>query len=323
MFAQSLPKVTSLVLFGGVISSLLGPLLSNVTRYMIPEADYAGNFLQIAIMYFLFGFLAMLTDFEPPLEQSNDDVPEEIGYMALVEDVSSPSDDGTSEESEESVITERSLSDILKQTDLALLTFFQCLSYNIMILYMTQFQLPMVALGYSANSRTYTITAHMIGMFAPGLISGHIVNWLGTWTTTFIGFIVFLLGGILLLVNDSLAMFIVGMSTVGLGWNLSFVGPSAQVSKIYTPAEKSKVVGFNDGIMLLTIGIFALVGSVIYEAIGSWDRFNFTLMGVSVFSALIAAGRGLSSGEKPSESRGRDSLLSSDSFFDQHLFDCL
>jgi len=47
--------------------------------------------------------------------------------------------------------------------------------------------------------------------------------------------------------------------------------------------------------MLLTIGVFALAGSAIYEAIGSWNIFIYTLMGVSVLSALIAAWRGLSS----------------------------
>jgi len=295
-----LPKATSLVLSGGVISSLFGPLLSNVTRYMIVGVDYAGNFIQIAIMYFLFGFFAMFTDFKSPSKRKNNDALEEALDMVLGENGSSDIEggstwSGSTEEDKESAIAERPLCHILKQTDLALLTLFQCLSYNIMALYMAQIQLPMAALGYSANSRTYTITAHMIGMFAPGLISGHICNWLGIWATTFVGFLVFILGGALMLINNSLTYFIIGMTTIGIGWNLSFVGPSAQVSNIYSLTEKSKVVGFNDGIMLLTIGVFALVGSVIYEAIGNWRIFNVALIGISAFSGLIAAYRRLSS----------------------------
>ena len=169
-----------------------------------------------------------------------------------------------------------------------LLTAFQCLCYNIMALYMSQVQLPMMTLGYSANNRTYVIAAHMIGMFLPGLVSGHIINFIGTWATTFCGFLLFILGGAIMLINDSLTMFIIGMSIIGIGWNFSFVGPSAEVSKICTTAEKAKIVGFNDGIMLLSIGSFALVGSIIYEAIGSWKIFNIILMSVSGFSALIA-----------------------------------
>lgn len=328
---EFLPKATALVLFGGVFSSIFGPLLSNVTRYMFAGADYAGNFLHIAVMYCIFGVLAMLTDFEsPPKQNSGEDVLEETVSMILTENGRRVIAGGASTDRQEEVTVERSLSDILKQTDLALLTFFQCLSYNIMALYMTQIQLPMIELGYGANSRTYTITAHMIGMFLPGLISGHIINWLGTWVTTFIGFAVFIVGGIFLggiskFADGPLAIFIVGMSTIGIGWNFSFVGPSAQVSNLYNPAEKSKVVGFNDGIMLFTIGTFALAGSAIYEAIGSWYRLNVTLMGVSAFSAVIAAWRGLASRRKSNmiQSTGRDPLASSDSFFDQHLLDSL
>lgn len=87
---------------------------------------------------------------------------------------------------------------------------------------------------------------------------------------------------------DSLTVFIIGMSLVGLGWNLSFVGPSSEVSKIYHDAEKYKVLGFNDGVMLMTIGVFNLAGSSIYYAVGGWVAFNYVLMGTSVFSALLA-----------------------------------
>jgi len=43
---EFLPKATAFVLFGGVISSLLGPLLSNVTRHMLPVADYQETFFR-------------------------------------------------------------------------------------------------------------------------------------------------------------------------------------------------------------------------------------------------------------------------------------
>ena len=322
---EFLPKATALVLFGGVISSLLGPLLSNVTRYMIPQSEYAGNFGQIAILYFVFGFLAALTDFEPPIknQSSVEDVLKETVNMVLTDtDRGQRAIDIASEVEDSDTTSERTFSEILKETDLALLTFFQCLSYSIMALYMTQVQLPMIALGYSANARTYTITSHMLGMFLPGLISGHIINCIGTWTTTFLGFIVLLLGGVIFLVNNSLTMFIVGMTAVGIGWNLSFVGPSAEVSKIYTPKEKDKVIGFNDGIMLLSIGIFALSGSAIYEAIRSWKYFNIMLMCCSGSSSLLAAWREVKYRLQPLIERGPRALSETFSF-DQQLLDSL
>ena len=330
---EFLPKATALVLFGGVISSLLGPLLSNVTRHMLPVADYAGNFLQISIMYLIFGLLALLADFEPPKENQsnkndNDDVLGDTLNMILADEgrisIEDGEDDARSDtDKKEELTTDRTLSEILFETELILLTCFQCLSYNIMALYMTQVQLPMISLGYSADARTYTITAHMIAMFLPGLITGHIIDTIGTWTTTLLGFVAFLVGGGIMLANDSLTMFIVGMTMIGVAWNLTFVGPSSEISRIcHTQAEKTKVVGFNDGIMLATIGIFSLTGSLIYQAIDSWRMYNVLLMIVSGISALIAAWREVKYRLQPlieANSRAFSESLS----FDQQLLDQL
>ena len=315
---EFLPKATALVLLGGVLSALLGPLLSAATRYMIPGALYAGNFIQIAIMYLVFATLASLADFKQPSSKSNLDV-NEIGRMdgddlSLIEgeqQVAVAAGDGDGHPPSLRVVTERTLWEIIKQTDLPLLTLFQCLSYNIMSMYMGQFKLPMAALGYSVDSYTYAITSHMLGMFLPGLVSGQIISRFGTWATTFVGFLLFPVGGAVFLINDSIAMFILGITIVGIGWNLSFVGPSAEVSKIYShnPSEQTKVLGFNDSIMLLTVGTFFLTASKIYLAVG-WTVFNFILIGFSVFSALLALCRGLC---KWMGSDGDDNSFSGDS----------
>jgi MFS family permease len=303
---EFLPKATALVLLGGVLSALLGPLLSAVTRFMIPGALYAGNYLQIALMYVVFAMLAFFADFKQPIK--DDHVRMDGDDLSLVE-----RQEGTAAGEGiriDSNTTERTLWEIIKETDLPLLTIFQCLSYNIMAMYMGQFKLPMTTLGYSVDSYTYAITAHMLGMFLPGLFSGQVVSLFGTWVTTTVGFLLFPVGGSMFLINDSIAMFVVGITIVGIGWNFSFVGPSAEVSKIYSPAEQAKVVGFNDGIMLLTVGIFFLTASKIYIAVGSWNVFNYILIGFSVFSALLALLRGL---WKLNASDGHDNSFTADS----------
>jgi len=194
---EFLPKATAFVLFGGVISSLLGPLLSNITRHMLPVADYAGNFLQISIMYLVFGILALLADFKPPQKNQsnkndNGDVLGETLNMILadegrisIEDDEEDfdEDDTRSDTDKKELTTDRTLSEILFETELILLTCFQCLSYNIMALC---------------------------------LVTGHIIDTIGTWTTTLLGFFVFLVGGGIMLANDSLTMFIVGMTMIGV-----------------------------------------------------------------------------------------------------------
>jgi MFS family permease len=186
------------------------------------------------------------------------------------------------------VIVERSIGEILRTTDLALLIICQSISYNIMALYMSDIQLPMASFGYDADQRTNAIFAHMLGMFLPSLVSGSVITTFGTWPSTCIGFIIVLLGGGLFYVDNSLLMFTIGITVVGIGWNISFVGPSAALSKVYNKKEKSKVQGFNDGIMLSTIGIFQLSASSIYKATGSnWNIFNAILMGFSILAILM------------------------------------
>merc|ERR1712146_316189 len=188
---------------------------------------------------------------------------------------------------------ERSLREIVTNTSLVLLILSQCLSYNIMALYMNNFQLAMYEVGYTQTQSANAVTYHMLGMYLPSLVSGHLIALLGTWLSSFVGFAFLLLGGGLFYVNDSLLMFNLGIIIVGVGWNLSFVGPSAAVSSsiIQTESEKSKVQGLNDGIMLFSIGVFNVASSAIYIAIGSWDVFNAVMMGFSVLAMLMASGK--------------------------------
>jgi len=304
---EFLPKATAFVILGGALGALCGPFLANYTRSILGKGtEYAGNFLQIAVMYFVFGVLAMFTDFAPaPPRKKNDNdndnndnendinngnqlvvVSTEEGLAAAaVETPTTPTNSSPSSP----IMVERSICEILRQTDLALLIVSQCFSYNVMSLYMTVFQLPMIVLGYNADQRNYGFFGHMLGMFLPSLVSGSIMGYLGCWPTTSIGFLIMLLGGGLFFVNNSLFIFILGITVVGIGWNLSFVGPSAAVSACYeNDLEKSKVQGFNDGIMLLTIGVFTLSASSIYEATGTnWNIINPILMGVSIFCVLM------------------------------------
>jgi len=123
----------------------------------------------------------------------------------------------------------RSLTEILFKTDLWLRILAQSLSYNIMALWMMNVKSPMADHGYNDNQSTLALTYHMLGMFLPSLFSGHVISALGTWPSAFVGFAILLLGGGLFYVNGSLLMFYLGITIVGVGWNLSFVGPSAAV----------------------------------------------------------------------------------------------
>merc|ERR1712146_186824 len=82
---------------------------------------------------------------------------------------------------------ERSLREIVTNTSLLLLILSQCLSYNIMALYMTNIQLAMEEVGYTQTQTANAVTYHMLGMYLPSLVSGHLIALLGTWPSSFVG----------------------------------------------------------------------------------------------------------------------------------------
>merc|ERR1719335_478233 len=232
----------------------------------------------------------MIVDFAPPPASAASNKEEEENGDEMV----SAAEEGSSSQQQVAAVPEaRSLREIVTNTSLVLLILSQCLSYNIMALYMTNIQLAMEEVGYTQTQTANAVTYHMLGMYLPSLVSGHLIAVLGTWLSSFVGFALLLLGGGIFYVNDSLLMFNLGIIIVGVGWNISFVGPSAAVSSsiIRNESEKSKVQGLNDGVMLFSIGVFGLAASAIYITIGSCDVFNAVMMGFSFLAMLITSGK--------------------------------
>merc|ERR1719171_2598150 len=200
-------------------------MLSSATRDIIPGAKYAGNFFQAAALWLIFGVLAMIVDFAPPASSAAGNKEEEDNGDEMVSAAEEGSSSPTSPSSQQKVTAvpeERSLREIVTNTSLLLLILSQCLSHNIMALYMTNIQLAMEEVGYTQTQSANAVTYHMLGMYLPSLVSGHLIALLGTWPSSFVGFAFLLLGGGLFYVNDSLLMFNLGIIIVGVGWNLSF-----------------------------------------------------------------------------------------------------
>jgi MFS family permease len=112
------------------------------------------------------------------------------------------------------------------------------------------------------------IGAHVLGMFALVLVVGSIVDRLGTTTA--------LVGG-LALMGASCAGLIWGESVVataaflfglGLGWNVSFVAATAALIAATSPAERGKLLGFNDLLSSLLAASLALLGGYALQGLG-------------------------------------------------------
>jgi MFS family permease len=91
--------------------------------------------------------------------------------------------------------------------------------------------------------------------------------------------------------------FAIGLLTLGLGWNLLFVGGSTLLTETYRPEEKAKVQGVHDFVVFGVVTLTAFTSGALYSALG-WEAVN---LGVVVpLLITLAAVVWLSQQQKPS-----------------------
>lgn len=112
------------------------------------------------------------------------------------------------------------------------------------------------------------IGAHVFGMYALVLIIGPLIDRIGRTPSLVGGLVLMGLSCAGIQFFEGVWMTGILLFGLGLGWNLSFVGATAQLADRTSPAERGKLLGLNDlGSALLGAGL-ALLGGYVLEAVG-------------------------------------------------------
>ncbi len=112
------------------------------------------------------------------------------------------------------------------------------------------------------------IGAHVLGMYALVIIIGTLIDRIGRVPAIAGGLLVMALSTILLMGFDSVLATAVLLFGLGVGWNLSFVAATAQMVDRTSPAERGKLLGFNDLLSALFGASLALLGGYALDTIG-------------------------------------------------------
>jgi MFS family permease len=112
------------------------------------------------------------------------------------------------------------------------------------------------------------IGAHVFGMYALVLVIGALIDRVGRAPALQIGLVVMAISTIGLLWVASVWATAVLLLGLGLGWNFSFVAATAQLADRTSPAERGKLLGFNDLLGALFGASLALLGGYALDAIG-------------------------------------------------------
>lgn len=244
----------SLVLAGGVVAAFTGPNLAIFTKDMLAPVTFAGIFVAIIVIYFvIIGVLAMIQIPRPTAAERAE------GGRPLVE--------------------------IVKQPKFIVALLGAVLGYVVMSFLMTVTPIAMMECGFEFSDSAFVIQGHILGMFAPAFITGHLIKRFGVTNIMLTGASLF---GVVVAINLAgieFLNFFSALLLLGIGWNFLFVGGTTLLTECYTPAEKAKAQGFNDLVLWGSVMVGTLLSGATNHSFG-WAAAN---IGVVPFIVIVFA----------------------------------
>jgi MFS family permease len=112
------------------------------------------------------------------------------------------------------------------------------------------------------------IGAHVLGMYALVLVVGSLIDRIGRGPALGGGLLVMAASTLGLLWIEGVAATAGLLFALGVGWNLSFVAATAQLTDSTAPAERGSLLGFSDLLSALLGAGLALLGGFALDSIG-------------------------------------------------------
>lgn len=243
------------VLAGGIAGGIVGPELSKITRELLP-ALFAGSYAVLAL-----AALVALT------VASRLQVPRPHGSAH----------DGPA----------RPLGEIARQPMFIVAVAVGAISYGAMNLLMTATPLAMKVCGFGYPDAADVIKWHVVAMFAPGLVTGHIVQRFGRPAVMLAGCALMFLTVTIAHSGLTYWHFWGALVSLGVGWNFMFVGATAMLTTTYRASERAKAQGLNDLAVFLTMISSSAASGALLSTSG-WTDLNLMAL-----PALVAAAVGI------------------------------
>ncbi len=157
-------------------------------------------------------------------------------------------------------------------------------SFSVMVAVMNLTGYMMVGQGHMQSDVFPVISAHIVGMYGLVLVVGDLVDRLGRRVALVAGLAV--MAGSTLALAWTMSTFATGVALfgLGLGWSFSYVAATSELVDLALPAERGRLIGFNDLLSGSTGAALALLGGLAYSHEGR----NSVALGGAVAVALPA-----------------------------------
>ena len=249
-------RAISLVLFGGILSGLMGAETAKWAKDLLAPVTFAGVYVMYCVVCVLnLGLLAFL------------DIPKPTKL-----ELSEPA---------------RPLSQIAKQPAFIVAVLSSMMGYGVMTTLMSATPLAMMGCGFTFEQGATVIQFHAISMFVPALFTGLLINRFGVLT-------IIATGGAILIACVLVAMAGIGFQNflwanilVGVGWNFCFIGGSTLLTTVYRPSERGKTQAAHDFLEFTMTAVTAGLAGVILAKAG-WEFVNLLALPMIVIVLLAA-----------------------------------
>jgi MFS family permease len=247
-------KAVSLVMAGGLLGAVIGPTLAATTRDVL-SAPFAAAYLALVGVALLALVLVSTIEFTPAPAKS-----ESAGGRPLAE--------------------------IMRQPVFIVAAGAGALGFGVMNLLMAATPIAMQQCGLAFASAALVLEWHVIGMFAPGFFTGHLIKRFGALPVMGAG-VVLNLGCIAVALSGvELRQFTVALFLLGVGWNFLFTGSTTLSLSAYAPEERDRAQAALNFFVMATLAVTSLASGVLVTTQG-WTWLN---LGSLAPVALTGAG---------------------------------
>lgn len=235
-------KAVSLVMAGGLMGAVLGPNLAAQTK-SLTQVPFAGAYLALAVVALIALVVMAFVDFPPPPPK-----------QAHTEG--------------------RKLGAIMRQPTFIVAAATGALGFGVMNLLMAATPIAMQQCGLPFGDAALVLEWHVIGMFAPGFFTGHLIKRFGTLPIMGVGVALYAGCIAVALTGVDLHQFLIALFLLGVGWNFLFTGSTTLSLETYTPQEKDRAQGALNFFVFAVLAASSLASGILVTTSG-WTWLNY------------------------------------------------
>lgn len=235
-------RAISWVLAGGILGGVFGPNLATATRDVLPQ-PFTGAYVALMGVALLAWLLMRRIEF-PPLHAQ-----------------------GTS------ASAGRPLRELARQPTFVIAIVSAALAYGVMNLLMAATPIAMQQCGHPFSAAALVLEAHVLAMFTPSFITGHLIKRTGVLPVMATGALLYLGCVLFALSGEDVMHFAGALVALGVGWNFLYIGGTTLFTETYRPEERTTAQAAMDTTVLGTMAITSFSSGALVTT-GGWSWMN-------------------------------------------------